>query len=83
MLNQELARDTFGFYLWRWYLVMKPYIDAERARQDNDESLYENFEDLALKWAEVKGEITPERGERFIQLFLEDEANLTPQRPSY
>jgi hypothetical protein len=71
-VEKELAEDSFGFYLCRWWELLKSYVDEERKRHKEDETLFANFEKLAGKVRLPDEKID----DRELQLFLEDEAKL-------
>jgi hypothetical protein len=71
-VEKDLAKDSFGFYLCRWWEVSKSYIDQERKRHGDDVTLFANFEKLARS-----ARLTDEKiDERELQLFLEDESSV-------
>lgn len=79
-LDKKLARDTFGYYLWRWYLILENYIQWIRKEHGNDMSLYCDFQELALKWADERGPFSPEAKKEIIVRFLYDERLGEPRK---
>ncbi len=71
-LNKQLARSSFGFYACRWWEAARSYIDRERKRHNEDETLFEDFEDLASQMRSPDEKIDSEE----LQRFLEDESKL-------
>jgi hypothetical protein len=71
-VEKELAEDSFGFYLCRWWESLKSYVDEERKRHNEDDTLFANFEKLAGK-VRLPDEIIDDRE---LQRFLDDEARL-------
>lgn len=47
LINEDLADSTFSYHVSRWWEVAKTYIYEERARNDNDNEIFEDFERLA------------------------------------
>lgn len=47
LINKKLASSTFSWFATRWWEAVKPYIDEERRRQDDDQTLFEEFEKFA------------------------------------
>jgi hypothetical protein len=81
-LDEELIWATFSFYAIRWWSVCKDYILEERKRQDNDQTIFEDFENLVdvLYKVESKRRKLPraklEPDQDDINKFLKDEINL-------
>jgi hypothetical protein len=46
LIDRKLATDCFGFYVCRWWEVLKPYV-AWRRKIHKDDTLFEKFEDVA------------------------------------
>jgi hypothetical protein len=73
-LSKELAYEGLGFYISRWWVAAKPYVDEERKRHRGDKTLFENFEKIAVLMRLGREIIDdPER-----LLFLDDETRLIP-----
>ena len=81
-LDKELVWADFSFHAIRWWSVLKDYILEERKRQDNDQTIFEDFENLVdiLYKVEVKrrklslDKLKPNNDK--ISQFLKDESNL-------
>lgn len=71
-VEKELADDSFGFYLCRWWAAVKSYVDEERRRHKEDTTLFARFEKMA-DTMRLPDEIIDDRE---LQLFLEDESRL-------
>lgn len=71
-LNRKLADSTFSYYVCRWYELAKAYIDEERKRHGEDETLFEDFEYVAEQMR-VPDEVIDEAE---IQRFFMGERNL-------
>ena len=71
-LERELADDSFGFYLCRWWAAVKSYVDDERRRHNEDTTLFARFETLA-DTMRLPDEIIDNRE---LRLFLDDESKL-------
>jgi len=74
-LSKELAYESFGFYLSRWWSAAKPYVDEERRRHGDDKTLFENFERIAVLMRLDRETID----EPEVQRFLDDEIRLSPE----
>jgi hypothetical protein len=81
-MNDELLWSTFSFYIKHWWSACKDYIAEERSRQNNDRSLFEEFEHLVDKVynleskrrGKTRAELEPSKED--IKRFLEDETRL-------
>ena len=81
-LDKELVWADFSFHVIRWWSVLKDYILEERKRQDNDQTIFEDFERLVNVLYNVeskrrklsRAELEPNH-DNIIQ-FLNDESNL-------
>jgi len=72
-LNKELADESFGFYVCRWWCAAKPCVEQERKRHGDDKSLFENFEKIAVLMRLDRETIDEQERLRF----LDDEIKLT------
>jgi len=75
-IEKDLAEDSFGFYLCRWWEASKSYVDQERKRHREDETLFVNFEKLSGKLRLTEETID----DRELQQFLEDEGRLSTSK---
>lgn len=81
-LDKEMAWVGFGYYVFRWWNACKDYVFEER-RQNNDETIFEEFEHLVTKLYKVESahrgrsqsQLEPSRNE--VTTFLEAERDLT------
>jgi hypothetical protein len=47
-LNKELSDEAFSYYVNRWWIIAKTYIEEQRRRRTNlADGLYREFEDMA------------------------------------
>jgi hypothetical protein len=81
-LDKEMAWVGFGYCVFRWWSACKDYILEER-RQNNDETMFEEFEYLVTELYQVESahrrqpqsQLEPSRNE--VTTFLEAERDLT------
>ena len=75
-LDEELIWGTFGFYAVRWWASCRSYVLEER-KQQNDSTLFEDFEILASKLTnrDAKEGLAKPSAED-LRAFLEDEGDL-------
>jgi hypothetical protein len=81
-LDKELLWACFSFHAIRWWSVCKDYIYEERKRQDNDQTIFEDFQYLVDILYEMESKkrnlprarLEPSRDN--IDIFLKDESNL-------
>ena len=71
-LNNKLADSSFSFYACRWWEAVKPYVDQERKRQGDDDSMFEDFENFANAMRRPDEKID----DLNLQRFLDDEEKL-------
>jgi hypothetical protein len=71
-LNNKLADSSFSFYACRWREAVKPYVDQERKRQGDDDSMFEDFENFANAMCRPDEKID----DLNLQRFLDDEEKL-------
>lgn len=84
-LDKELAHCAFCHYCIHWWSATKDYIFNERKRQNNDSTIYEEFQNLvdtfyaieADKRKLTRAELEP--SQQLITQFLEDESKLVPE----
>jgi hypothetical protein len=74
LIDKDLTDSSFSFHASRWYEICKHYIDAERKRHKEDESLFEHFEYLANEFRKIHPEDIIDESE--LKIFLEDESRL-------
>jgi len=74
LLNKNLAESSFSWYANRWWEAAKPYIDEERRRKGDDQSLFEEFEKFAHEMRKRDPKITSDD----LKKFLSDEKGLKP-----
>ncbi|MGA2323078.1 MAG: hypothetical protein ABSG22_04445 [Sedimentisphaerales bacterium] len=72
LLNKDLAESSFSWYATRWWEAAKPYIDEERRRKGDDQSLFGEFETFAREMREYDPKITSDD----LKKFLSDEKGL-------
>jgi hypothetical protein len=72
-LDRKLADSSFSFHACRWWEAVKPYVDQEQKRHDEDDSLFEDFKDLAELMRRPDEKIDDVEQRRF----LDDEERLT------
>jgi hypothetical protein len=81
-MNEDLLFSTFSFYMKHWWAATKDYIIEERQRQNNDQSLFADFQRLVdMLYAAESKELGRTRTELeptpvSIRRFLEDESRL-------
>jgi hypothetical protein len=66
-LDQQMVCDTFSWYILGWWDAGQKYVVYERARNDNDTSLFQDFEFLNRRCKHLKHP-------RSTEQFLKDEA---------
>jgi len=71
-MDTKLADDTFSYYAVRWWEALKGYVDYERKRHNEDNTLFANFEKLAAKMRQPEDVLDADE----MKLFLADENNL-------
>ena len=71
-LNKKLAGSSFSFHAVRYWEAAKAYVDQERKKHGEDQTLFEDFMDLAKLMRSPFEKLN----DREIQLFLEDEIRL-------
>ena len=71
-IDKKLADSTFSYYACRWWEVVKPYVDHERKRHNEDNTLFEDFETLARQMRQPEDVLDADQ----MKLFLADENNL-------
>jgi hypothetical protein len=71
-IDKQLADNTFSHFACRYWGACKPYIDYDREKHNNDTTICEEFEKLAMAMR-LPGE---EIGQREIEVFLQDESDL-------
>lgn len=76
-LDKELTESSFSFYACRWLEILKPYIEEERKRHNNDTSIYKDFSDFAKAMLKPKEIIDSNE----LRRFLADEG-VYPKSPS-
>jgi hypothetical protein len=64
-IDRELTKGTFAFPATRWWAVMKPHIDEQRARH-NDLTMFENFERFAAKMLDPDEVLKPDDLRHFL-----------------
>jgi len=72
-LDHKLADSSFSFHACRWWEAAKPYVDQERKRQDDDDSMFEDFQNFAKLMRRPNEKID----DLHLQRFLDDEERLT------
>ncbi len=72
-INTDLAESSFSWYGCRWYEATTAYINGQRKRNNDDGTIFKDFEDLAKAMRMPNEKID----EQAITKFLEDEAGLT------
>jgi hypothetical protein len=81
-LDKELVWADFSFYAIRWWSILKDYIFVERKRNNNDQTIFEDFETLINILYEIelsrrklsRSHLEPSSDD--IKQFLKDESNL-------
>jgi len=81
-LDKELVWADFSFYAIRWWSILKDYIFVERKRNNNDQTIFEDFETLVNILYEIesskrklsRSHLEPSSVD--IEQFLKDESNL-------
>ena len=78
-VEREMARETFGYYGWRWNLILESYIAAARREHNGDRTIYCEFDRFA-KAVSPANRDSLGRDEMNIHLehFLRDESQLVP-----
>jgi hypothetical protein len=71
-LDKKLADSSFSFYACRWWEAAKPYVDQEQKRHDEDDTLFEDFEDMANLMRRPNEKID----DKELRCFLDDEERL-------
>jgi len=71
-IDKKLADATFSYYAVRWWEIVKPYVDHERKRHNEDNTLFADFEKLAEQMRQPEDVLDAEQ----MKLFLTDENNL-------
>lgn len=71
-IDKKLADATFSYYAARWWEVVKPYVDHERKRHNEDKTLFEDFETLARQMRQPEDVLDADQ----MKIFLADENNL-------
>ena len=71
-IDKNLADATFSYYAVRWWEVVKPYVDHERKRHNEDNTLFADFEKLAEQMRQPEDRLDADE----MKLFLADENNL-------
>jgi hypothetical protein len=81
-LDPEMTWAAFSFYAIHWWAACKEYIDTERKRQDDDHTIFDDFQNLVDKLCEIesskrklsRSQLEPRTQK--IQQFLQDESGL-------
>jgi hypothetical protein len=81
-LDKELVWDDFSFFAIRWWNSLKDYILVERKRQNDDQTIFGDFEKLVNVLYEIesskrkltRANLEPSGAE--IKQFLQDESSL-------
>jgi hypothetical protein len=71
LIDRDLVGGQLGFYVDRWWLACKPYVDDVRKR-NNNQDYFSGFEELANFMAKND----PHLGEDDVKRFLADESHL-------
>jgi len=71
-IDKKLADATFSYYAVRWWEVVKPYVDHERKRHNEDNTLFEDFEKLAKLMRQPEDVLDADQ----MKIFLSDENNI-------
>ncbi|HZL77244.1 MAG TPA: DUF4760 domain-containing protein [Candidatus Limnocylindrales bacterium] len=71
-IEKKLVEDTFGFYVCRWWEAAKTYVDYERKLHNEDKTLFEGFEKLAVAMRLPDEVINADE----MKLFLQGEKDL-------
>jgi len=72
-IDKELAINSFGYYVRRWWEATKPYILSARNTDKAKKTLYNQFESLVLELE--KGKTPLDKND--IDVFLQDEKSLS------
>ncbi len=81
-IDLDMAWSAFSFYALRWWSATKDYISEERRRENNDATIFEEFEHLVDAMYEFENEkrhlsrAQLEPSKQVLQRFLEAEKNL-------
>jgi hypothetical protein len=81
-LDKELVWASFAFHAIRWWSILKDYVLEERKMQDDDDTIFEDFENLvktlyeieSVKRRKSRADLEPDWLD--IDQFLKDEVNL-------
>jgi len=72
LLNKKLAASSFSWHGTRWWEAAKPYVEQERKRKGDDNSIFEEFEKFAKAMRKYDPKITSDD----LEKFLDDEKGL-------
>ena len=81
-LDEELAYGSFSYYGTKWWSACKDYIIEERHRKGDDQTIFEEFQDLVDTFYKIemkergktRAELEASRVD--IEIFLKEEKNL-------
>jgi hypothetical protein len=82
-LDKELAHCAFCHHCIHWWSITKDYVFDERKRQNNDHTMYDEFQNLVDVFYEIESKkrnlsrAQLEPSTLLITQFLEDESKLT------
>ncbi len=82
-LDKELAHCSFGHYCIYWWCATKNYIFNERKRQNDDSTIFEEFQNLVDIFYEIEiikrklSRAQLEPSTKLIEQFLKDESRIT------
>jgi hypothetical protein len=71
-IDKKLADATFSYYAVRWWEIVKPYVDHERKRHNEDMTLFADFEKLAEQMRQPEDVLDADQ----MKIFLTDENNI-------
>jgi len=66
-IDKELAKNTFSYFVCRWWEASKLYVDHERQTHNKDQTIFAEFENLAKEMRLPNEIITRDDVAKFLQ----------------